>query len=118
MHLNQEIFEKDFDRRKIDLKSRLEAITHFTENEAKRHYRCKGYYREIELNYSLKKFIFAPNDLIIDRYGILSICVGVARSPDILEGDVLWLLSEKEAELHYISECMPEILRRDYQLAA
>jgi hypothetical protein len=111
-------FEKDLEQRKADLKSRLKEITILTEDKDKKHFRCKGYYREIGLKYDMENFIFAPNDLIIDKHGVLSICVGVARSPDMIEGDVLWLFSEGESEIHYISSRIPKAIRRDYQLAA
>jgi hypothetical protein len=104
MHLKQEDFEKDLERRKADLKSNLEKIQIEPKEEHmmradKKHYRCRGYFREIGLDYDLEKYIFSPNDLIIDKHGLLSICIGVARSPDVLEGDVLWLFSE--GEWHY-----------------
>ena len=118
MSWKKQNLETDLEQRKVDLKSQLEKITRFTENETKRHYRCKGYYREIGTEYDREKFAFAPDDLVIDKHGLLSICVGVAHSPDILEGDVLWMFSEGDSEIHYISECIPEILKREYRLAA
>ncbi len=78
--------------------------------------RCNGYYREFLREYDRKKFIFAPGDIFIDHGGVMFICLGIGKSPDPMEGQVLWFLSERDKEPHYFSEHMPQELKKNYSL--
>jgi hypothetical protein len=78
--------------------------------------RCNGYYREITRQYSRDEFEFGPGDIIIDKHNVMSICLGVAKSPDSTQGNVLWFLSETDTEPHYLSDNIPNQIQRDYAL--
>ncbi|HZJ41310.1 MAG TPA: hypothetical protein VFD16_03540 [Candidatus Saccharimonadales bacterium] len=78
--------------------------------------KCHGYYREIARNYSLDDFDFAPGDIIVDKHDVMSICLGVSKSPNSVEGQVLWFLSEEDEELYYLAENIPHQIQRNYAL--
>ncbi len=78
--------------------------------------RCYGYYREIARDYPVADFDFAPGDILIDKDEIMSICLGISKSPDNMEGQVLWFLSERDKEPHYFSRHMPEQMKKNYAL--
>jgi hypothetical protein len=78
--------------------------------------RCHGYFREIVQKYSREEFDFAPDDILIDKHGIMSVCLGKSKSPNSVEGDVLWFLSEKDNEPYYLSGNIPNQINRDHIL--
>ncbi len=110
-------FSQELEARKKALEQQLGFITR-PDDEKKRHYRCNGYYREIVRNYKRENFPFLPDEFVIDRHGVLSICVGIANAPCLVEGIVLWFFSEGDKEIHYISEHTPENLKRNYEALA
>ncbi|MFA6514425.1 MAG: hypothetical protein WCT50_04045 [Patescibacteria group bacterium] len=109
---------EDLELRKKSLKSKLVFLIKESGNHESRYFRCRGYLREILINYDQKKFFFAPDTFIIDKDNILSIVIGVSRSPIPIEGDVLWIFSEDQKEIHYISSLIPKVVQKDYVFLA
>ncbi|MFA6417131.1 MAG: hypothetical protein WCW61_02965 [Patescibacteria group bacterium] len=110
---------------KIDPKvmDRIEELKKKVEDSRQKHYplnviriRCNGYFREFLRDYDRKKFAFAPGDILIDHNNVMFICLGIGKSPDQMEGEVLWFLSERDKEPHYFSEHMSESAKRNYSL--
>lgn len=96
------------------LKEKLLFITQEGRDNQSQIIRCNGYLREIVTDYDRTKFRFAPGEVLIDRYGKLAICVGVAKAPDSFHGEVMWFLSENENEIHYLTEDVPFNMSRNY----
>lgn len=99
-----------------ELKKKTEALfpEHCPSNVIR--VRCNGYFREFLRYYDLEKFVFAPGDILIDHNNVMFLCLGVGKSPDRMEGQVLWFLSERDKEPHYFSEHMPEQMKKNYAL--
>jgi hypothetical protein len=99
----KKVFTQDIEERKKLLTGRLGFITEeLKSNEKSRYFRCRGYLREISLQYDIKQFLFKPDEFIIDKHGILSICIGVAKAPTTFDGNVLWIFSEGDSEISFI----------------
>ncbi|QQG52794.1 MAG: hypothetical protein HY931_00985 [Candidatus Falkowbacteria bacterium] len=99
-----------------DLKKKLEALLQGPSPVNLAIIRCNGYFREFLREYDRKKFVFAPGDILIDHSDVMFICLGIGKSPDPMEGQVLWFLSERDKEPHYFSEHMPEQMKKNYAL--
>ena len=112
------IMNPEMNKRYLALRGTLNGLIKPTAKENVLVVRCNGYYREIDKQYSEEKFIFLPNDVVIDKHDIMSICLGVAKSPDSLEDKVLWFFSEGDVEPHYISDYIPKHMQREYTLLA
>lgn len=78
--------------------------------------KCHGYHREIVRNYFVEKSDFASGDILIDKHDIMSVCLGKSKSPNSVEGDVLWFLSEKDSEPYYLSGNIPNQIQREHTL--
>lgn len=98
------------------LQEKLASLLKKPANSEKLVIRCHGYYREIACNYEIKDFDFAPGDILVDKHDIMAICLGISKSPSAMEGQVLWFLSEKDTEPHYLSDYVPAQIRRNYSL--
>jgi hypothetical protein len=98
------------------LQKKLEGLLKKPVNHDVMIIKCHGYHREIVRNYFVGKSDFAPGDILIDKHDIMSVCLGKSKSPNLVEGKVLWFLSEKDSEPYYLSEDIPHQIQRDYTL--
>ena len=71
--------------------------------------------QEINLNYDQKRYQFAPGEFMMDeRKDNLSICVGVGKVLDEINGEVPWFLFEDSREIKFFDvNNLPEDFRKN-----